>query len=81
MRGLVAASRDAPEVLDALEEALNEGMDLAREVGSETSDATITGLPCAPAAPCWWTRTQVEPIITISPSNVLKPQPVAWDVA
>src|SRR5690606_32151986 len=49
--------------------SVNEGMDLAREAASGTSHAAISGSPFLPVAPCWWTRTQVESIITISPSK------------
>ena len=49
--------------------SVNEGMDLAREAASGTSHATIIGSPFLPVAPCWWTRIQVESIITISPSK------------
>ena len=47
--------------------SVNEGMDLAREAASGTSHAAIIGSPFLPVAPCWWTRTQVESIMTISP--------------
>src|SRR5690606_23550558 len=49
--------------------SINEGMDFARKAASGTSHAAIIGAPFLPVAPCWWTRTQVESIITISPSN------------
>lgn len=48
--------------------SVNEGMDLAREAASATAHAAIIGSPFLPVAPCWWTRTQVESILTISPS-------------
>jgi hypothetical protein len=47
--------------------SVNERMDLAREA--------LGNVPCRdhdpplPVAPCWWTRTQVESIMTISPSK------------
>jgi hypothetical protein len=50
--------------------SVNEGMDLARKAAPGTSHAAIAGPPFLPVAPCWWTRTQVESIITISPSKV-----------
>lgn len=49
--------------------SVNEGMDLAHEAASGTAHAAIIGSPFLPVAPCWWTRTQVESIITILPSK------------
>lgn len=52
---------------DGTTASINEGTDLAREAASGTSHAAIIGSPFLPVAPCWWTRTQLESIITISP--------------
>ena len=49
--------------------SVNEGMDLAREATSGTSHAAISSSPFLPVAPCWWTRTHLESIITISPAK------------
>lgn len=48
--------------------SVNKGMDLAREAASGASHAAICGSPSLPVALCWWTRTQVESIMTMSPS-------------
>jgi hypothetical protein len=41
-------------------------VDLAREAAAGTPHAMIAGSPFFPVAPCWWTRTQVEPIFRTS---------------
>jgi hypothetical protein len=43
-------------------------VDLAGEPATRTSHAAIVAAPLFPVAPCWWTRTQVESIMTMSPS-------------
>ena len=48
---------------------VDERMDLAGEAASRTSHAAIVSIPFLPVAPCRCTRTQVESIITISPSQ------------
>jgi len=45
---------------------IDECVDLAREATAGTSRAAIVSSPFFPVAPCWWTRTLVEPIMTIS---------------
>ena len=45
---------------------IDECMDLTREAAAVTSHAAIVSIPFFPVAPCWWTRTQVESIMTIS---------------
>jgi hypothetical protein len=47
---------------------IDERVDLAGEPATGTSHATIVSTPFFPVAPFWWTRTQVESIMTISPS-------------
>lgn len=47
---------------------INERVDLAREPATGTSHAAIISTPFFPVAACWWTRTQVESIMTMSPS-------------
>ncbi len=45
---------------------IDECMDLAGEAATGTSHAAIFRAPFFPVAPCWWTRTQVESIMTMS---------------
>jgi len=47
---------------------IDEGVDLAGEPAAGTSHAAIVCAPLFPVAACWWTRTQVESIMTMSPS-------------
>lgn len=48
--------------------SIDERVDLAREPATGTSHAAIISTPFFPVAACWWTRTQVESIMTMSPS-------------
>lgn len=45
--------------------SVHHGVDLAREAAAGTPHAMIAG-SLFPVAPCWWTRTQVEPIFRTS---------------
>ncbi len=54
--------------LDGTTFGVDERMDLAREPATRTSHASIVSIPLFPVAACWWTRTQVASIITMSPS-------------
>lgn len=47
---------------------VDERVDLAREPATGTFHAAIISTPFFPVAACWWTRTQVESIMTMSPS-------------
>lgn len=50
--------------------SVDKTMEFGRKADPGTSDAMITGSPFLLFAPCWWTRMQVEAILTNSP---LKP--------
>jgi len=45
---------------------VDERVDLAGEAAAGTSHATIVSIPLFPVAACWWTRTQVLSIMTMS---------------
>lgn len=47
--------------------SIDKGMEFAGEAAPGTSHATIAASPFLPVAPFWWTRMQVESIITSSP--------------
>ncbi|ANI80117.1 hypothetical protein EP837_03735 (plasmid) [Sphingobium sp. EP60837] len=54
--------------------SVDKSVKLGREAAPGTSHAMISRSPFFPVAPCWWTRMQVESIITSSP---LKPAETA----
>ena len=54
--------------------SVDKSVELGRKAAPGTSHAMIAGSPFFAVAPCWWTRTQVESIITSSP---LKPAETA----
>lgn len=47
--------------------SIDKSMEFAGETAPGTSHATIAASPFLPVAPFWWTRMQVESIITSSP--------------
>ncbi|MBB3941738.1 hypothetical protein GGR39_003419 [Novosphingobium fluoreni] len=54
--------------------SIDESVEFGCKAAPGTSHAMISRSPLLPVAPCWWTRMQVESIITNSP---LKPADTA----
>lgn len=54
--------------------SVDKSVEFGRKAAPGTSHAMIAAFPFLPVAPCWWTRMQVESIITNSP---LKPAETA----
>ncbi len=73
LAGIVNLAAGQPQA-DRTSLSVDKSMEFACKAAPGTSHAMIARSPFFAVAPCWWTRTQVESIITSSP---LKPAETA----